>query len=154
MPKGDQRVARAFALRDVVYGEVLWRKGIGPTVRGGARGRGREGGKRGSAGLLRRVVTDDFWRWTSQTSVKDFSLTVASPVQFLEGDGRGECGLEGEGVIGTDALQEGAGQVGEVAGGFGREREGRWRGKSRQVGPAWQAGRWAPPVSGRRKSAG
>jgi hypothetical protein len=47
---------------------------------------------------------------------------VASPVRFPEGDGRGECGLEGEGVTGIDALQEGAGQVGKVAGGFGRER--------------------------------
>jgi hypothetical protein len=122
IPKGDRRVARASALRDVVYGEVLQRKGVRPMVRGGAQGRGREGGKRGSARLLRRVVTDDFWRRTSRTPARDFSPTVASPVRFLEGDGRGECGLEGEGVTGTDALQEGAGQVGEVASGFVRER--------------------------------
>jgi hypothetical protein len=36
MPKGDRRVARASALRDVIYGEVLQRKGVHPMVRGGA----------------------------------------------------------------------------------------------------------------------
>jgi hypothetical protein len=36
MPKGDQRVARMSALREVVYGEVLQRKDVRPSVRGGA----------------------------------------------------------------------------------------------------------------------
>jgi hypothetical protein len=62
MPEGDWRVARTSALQNVVYGEFLQRKDVRLSVRGGARGRGREGGMRGGAGLLHRVVTDGF-RW-------------------------------------------------------------------------------------------
>jgi hypothetical protein len=65
----------------------------------------RKGEKRGSAGLLRRIVTDGFRWWKS------------------EGDGRGECGLEGEGVNEADMLQEGAGHAKETTVGFGRGRE-------------------------------
>jgi hypothetical protein len=136
-------VARASTLRDIIYGEVLQRKGIHPTVRGGVRGRGREEGKRESAGLLLRVVIDDFWWWTSRTPARDFSPTVASPVWFLEGDGRGECGLKGEGVTGMDLLKEGAGKVGEVAASFGRERGGTLERKEPTGGSGlagWQVG--------------
>jgi hypothetical protein len=58
MSKGDWRVARASVLQNVVYGEVLQRRNLRPTVRGGARERGREGGKRGVAEFLNRVGID------------------------------------------------------------------------------------------------
>jgi hypothetical protein len=89
MPKGDWRVARTSALQDIVYGEFLQRKDVRLLVRGGARGRGREGGMRGGARLLHRVVTDGFRRRKSRIPARNFSSTVATPVRDPEGEGRG-----------------------------------------------------------------
>jgi hypothetical protein len=91
-------------------------------VRESTRERRKRGRSREEAGLLHRTAFDEVRRRSPQTPVRDFSLTAAFSVWSPEGDGRGECRLEGEGVKGADALQEGAGQVGETVGGFGKER--------------------------------
>jgi hypothetical protein len=79
MPEGDRRVARASALRDVVYSEFLQREDVRLSVRGGTRGRGREGGMRGSEGLLHCAVIDGFRRRKSRIPARNFSSKVATP---------------------------------------------------------------------------
>jgi hypothetical protein len=87
MSKGDWRVARSSALRDVVYDEFLQRKDVRLLVRGGARGRGREGGMRGGDG----VAPPRRYRWISAAEI------INSGEEFLFDGGDSGSGSRGEG---------------------------------------------------------